>query len=348
MSSGERRKRTADSSGYAKAKLDLCDRLRRDTSMSVSGRLVGAEIVCRSWESSGCTDAQGWFVTVLGISLRTVKDAIAELRDRGYIKVERTGRSNVYVIQLVQKLPLSGDGAKDARQQSAEIGGHGDQVQKRTIGAENGSDRCKKGPTIGAENALLTSLEPFAQPALEGEQDSDGDGRCAPARTIGSAKNEATELFLKLIEIAGLPSDRPLPLHWQGGEDVVSMWLQQGWTPDEILAGASLTMDHKPTPEPPASIEYFDQEIDRVARKRNERAGYAKREATAVSARIDCQRLLNELAEKHLGWNIIAELSTDQAADLVNRYSRGDLSADDLHRLRNEVTTRLSVKAARA
>jgi len=46
-------------------------------------------MISRSWEDRGCTDSEEWFVRTIGASRRTVIEAIKELENAGYIRVER-------------------------------------------------------------------------------------------------------------------------------------------------------------------------------------------------------------------------------------------------------------------
>jgi hypothetical protein len=136
--------RHTDSSQYRSAKLALRDRIDCDKRLTPWTRLVGGQIIKRSWEDIGCTDSEAYFVKVLGASPATVKSAIKALREKGYIRVEKRGRSNQYflIFEQGQNLALSQRVASEASASRGQ-GGTG------PIGLKNDADRAEKQPPKG-------------------------------------------------------------------------------------------------------------------------------------------------------------------------------------------------------
>jgi hypothetical protein len=319
--------RPKDSKEYCADKLALADLLRRDGRLSATARLVGAEIICRSWQQGGCTDAQGWFQTVLDISERAVKAAVAELQRFEYIRIEKHGRSNHYFLMLekVQNLPQSkGEQPKT----SAMSPGHG---VTEAIGAKNDVDRGKKRPATGAKSDPLIPLVPISTNTLG---DPDGEG-------LPPAENEiqikAKTLAIQLAAIAGL-EQKPWPLHWQNAPTVIARWWDQGWTHEEIVTGARLTMQNKEKTSlgPPASIEYFEPEIGRLVAKRKQ----------TLSTR-DLQTALRAIAQR-IGWPVVTELSHERATELCERWSRNEVTDQELHALKTEIEQAIEAARPRA
>jgi hypothetical protein len=297
--------RIKDSVQYRRAKLALGDRLRRDARLSISARLIGAEIISRSWEVYGCTDAENWLVKVLGVALRTVRGAVRELRETGYIRVEKHGRSNHYFLELGQNLPLS--------------------EPKESGGATEAKNDRKKGkeplPTQAKSETPIPSRTPYANPV---GGDRDGDALALDSEF----QIEAKSLALQLAEIAGLPKNAVWPLHWQNAQSVVARWRNQGWPVDAILTGAQITMSRKPEQTPPNSITYFESEIRKVVAIRS-----------GNSSLRDHQRALFEIAAR-IGWDVLALADSVQAEQLVMRWHRGELSDGDLHRIKCQLESR--------
>jgi DNA-binding transcriptional ArsR family regulator len=240
--------RPPDSDLYRAEKLALGDRLRRDKELSAATRVVGAEIISRSWEAGGCPDAVNWFVTVLNLAPSTVKLAIAQLKDRGYIRIERQGRNNRYylIFEQVRNSDLS---------RTAEPAG---------IGLNFDGDRSEKRAATGPKNDPLIPLEPFAQDPLEGDGDAD------EAAPLGTDLLKVVASLISEIAALAAPGARQTPRGWHDAEHDVLTWLGNGWTRDDILMGVTVTMSRKPHAGPPSSIRYFEREIGKAVSRRTE------------------------------------------------------------------------------
>jgi hypothetical protein len=142
---------------------------------------------------------------------------------------------------------------------------------------------------------------------------------------------------MQVAAIAGL-EQKPWPLHWQNAPTVVARWWDQGWTNEEILTGARLTMQNKEKQSsgPPASIEYFEREIGRLVAKRRQ----------TLSARQQ-QAALRAIAEK-IGWHVIVEVSEERQNDLCERWSRDSITDEELCALKTEVEAVLRSSSPRA
>ena len=82
---------------FTRARLRAADDLRRNRQLTAAARLVGLEILaCMNRVSRCAFPAEETIARRLGITGRTVRTAIGQLRAAGYIKVMRRGRSNVY------------------------------------------------------------------------------------------------------------------------------------------------------------------------------------------------------------------------------------------------------------
>jgi hypothetical protein len=138
---------------------------------------------------------------------------------------------------------------------------------------------------------------------------------------------------MQVAAIAGL-EQKPWPLYWQNAPTVVARWWDQGWTNEEILTGVRLTMQNKEktTLGPPTSIEYFEREIGRLVAKRKQ----------TLSPR-DLQTALRAIAAR-IGWPAVTELSEESATDLCERWSRDEVTDDELDALKTGIEQALALR----
>jgi Helix-turn-helix domain len=86
-----------DSKDFARARLQAADELRRDGKLSPTARLVGWEIFsCINRANGQAYPSEQTIASRLGVTDKTVKRAIAQLKTASHIKVTRRGRNNVY------------------------------------------------------------------------------------------------------------------------------------------------------------------------------------------------------------------------------------------------------------
>jgi hypothetical protein len=82
---------------FTRARLQAADELRRNGNLSAAARLVGWEILSCVNRVSGCAyPSEETIADRLGITGRTVRTAIKQLRTARCIQVTRLGRRNVY------------------------------------------------------------------------------------------------------------------------------------------------------------------------------------------------------------------------------------------------------------
>jgi hypothetical protein len=82
---------------FTRARLQAADNLRRNGHLTAAARLVGLEILACLNKTSGCAfPAEETIARRLGITVRTVRSAVAQLRKAGCISITRRGRCNVY------------------------------------------------------------------------------------------------------------------------------------------------------------------------------------------------------------------------------------------------------------
>src|SRR5438105_6187277 len=80
--------------------------LINDKALSASGKLVYAKLLSYAWYNEHVYPGQERMAEELGMGLRTVSGAIAELQKLGYLKVQRRGLglTNIYTLcQSVKK-----------------------------------------------------------------------------------------------------------------------------------------------------------------------------------------------------------------------------------------------------
>jgi hypothetical protein len=130
---------------FTRARLRAADDLRRNGQLTATARLVGLEILACVNRVSGCAfPAEETIARQLGITGRTVRTAIGQLRAAGCIKVMRRGRSNLYFPAFLDR-----------------IGEHICPVTEPALPpiAENfGEDTGKKQPATPEKNNPLTLL----------------------------------------------------------------------------------------------------------------------------------------------------------------------------------------------
>jgi len=91
---------------FKRAQLDAMDDLRRNGQITKAARLVGLEILARVNRVKGCAyPAEEKIARDLGISSRTVRRAIGQLKAAGCIKITRRGRNNVYAPAFLDRIP---------------------------------------------------------------------------------------------------------------------------------------------------------------------------------------------------------------------------------------------------
>ncbi len=171
-------------SGFKRAKFALADRLRRDTRLSPYARLIGLEMISRSWEHRGCTDCEEWFVKTIGASRRTVIEAIKELENFGYIRIERKcGCTNRYflIFEPVQILHRSNKGTR----------------------AEKVSNLGKIRTGTGAENDTLKNLSSLSQNPSQPAADK-GHDQASPKIITGGDRGRLEKEIADRIEADGL------------------------------------------------------------------------------------------------------------------------------------------------
>jgi hypothetical protein len=319
-------RRRPDDAGYRAAKLALADQARRDKRLDAYARVVCAEIISRAWKDAGCKDSEAWFVTVLGFSKRKIIEAIQHLKNLGYIRIEKVGRSNRYfpILEQVHNMHPSGAGTPNVCENTSE------KSSGQPIGARDAMNRCTGGIDTGARDDTLIPLYPSIDPL----GDPDGEGLLPGENEI---QIKAKSLAMQVAGIAGL-KHKPWPLHWQNAPAIVARWWDQGWTNDEILTGVRLTMQskEKTTSGPPASIEYFEPEIGRLVAKGKQ----------TLSPR-DLQSALRAIAAR-IGWPAVIELSEERATDLCERWSRDEVSDEELHALKTEIEQALALRPSAA
>ena len=68
--------------------------------LSASGKLVYAKLLSYAWHNDRVYPGQERMAEALGMGLRTVSGAVAELQKRGYLKVQRRGLglTNIYTL----------------------------------------------------------------------------------------------------------------------------------------------------------------------------------------------------------------------------------------------------------
>jgi DNA-binding transcriptional ArsR family regulator len=121
------------------------DNLRHDGSLTATARLVGLEIFSFVNKVSGTAwPAEETIADRLGITARTVRTAIKQLKAAGYISVVRRGRSNMYFPMFIDLIEENFSGIE---------GGSSD-----TSPEKNGADTGKKQHAIPEKNDPLTLL----------------------------------------------------------------------------------------------------------------------------------------------------------------------------------------------
>ena len=138
---------------FTAQKLALADRIRHDGRLSLSIRLIGAEICSLANIRTGYAWApEKYLAEKLGVSHRTVKMAVAALKAAGYVRVDKVGRSNRYapLFGQGQSLPLleSGQG-QNLPPSDADRGKIRHQQGQKTT-----ENRGKKVPPISLEISL--------------------------------------------------------------------------------------------------------------------------------------------------------------------------------------------------
>jgi len=164
-----------DKKAFSDAKLAVADLIRRDRELSGSTKTVGAEICSLTNFGTGYAWASEKSIAqIVGCSPRTVKMAIAALKAKGLILVEKIGRNNRYrpnfdLIGKGQSLPLfaaeKGQGLPLSEPDRGK--NRHEQGQKTT------ENRGKKVPPISLENSLGISLA-AAEAAAAGGAAPDG------------------------------------------------------------------------------------------------------------------------------------------------------------------------------
>src|SRR5258706_7804278 len=77
----------------------------RDSKLSSNAKLVYAQLLSYAWHSNYAFPGQDTMAEDLGLGLRTVSGAVAELQRQGYLEVQRRGlgRTNQYVLHQTVK-----------------------------------------------------------------------------------------------------------------------------------------------------------------------------------------------------------------------------------------------------
>ena len=77
----------------------------RDKKLSSNGKLVYAQLLSYAWHNNHAFPGQDTMAGELGLSLRTVNGAVAELQTQGYLEVQRRGlgKTNQYVLHHTVK-----------------------------------------------------------------------------------------------------------------------------------------------------------------------------------------------------------------------------------------------------
>jgi hypothetical protein len=210
-----------------------------------------------------------------------------------------------------------------------------------TKGANHGEAKGKpKGQQDDAQEPTTFGPNNQNNQNIEGNTGDDGDGG------DGGRASELKSVVDKVAQLAGLPADRSKwPKHWANAVPIVAGWRER--FPDElILMAVEWAMRVKPDPgKPPSSITYFDKPIrQRFAAWTAPLPGTARQTASngqaAAPSRREHQQQLGELAQR-LGWHVVAELAESEADELSRRLSRGQVTDEELHRIKLDTEARL-------
>jgi len=272
---------------------------------------------------------------------RSIRGLRAQLVEKGWIRCEKGGRgpkdTNSYVL-----------------------------LRRHAHSALEG-DRVVASPEIPPESAPRRNGG-AAKAERKEERNHQKDGTVAPPNIVnnqniennsgddgGSGDARAKELKAvvdKVAELSGLPPDRSKwPKYWTNAVPVVGKWRES--YPDEIiLTAVAWAMRVKSDPGvPPNSIIYFEKPIKQKHAEWVLPLAAAKKESQSktgparppVLTRSEHQRFLNEIAQL-IGWGVTTELTEAEALGLTDRWARGQVTNEELHRLKEEIEGRLRPK----
>ena len=267
---------------------------------------------------------------------RGIRGLRAQLVEKGWIRCNSGGRgpkdTNSYVLLRRNDSAALGRDRGDAPPENPP-----ETIPRRNDGAVKAERKeepnLKKGGTV-------------VPPIIENNQNTEiNSGDDADAGGDARAR-ELKAVVDKIANLAGLPSDRSKwPKYWGNAVPVVAQWRES--FPDEvILLAVEWAMRVKTEPGvTPNSIKYFEQPIrQRHAVWTGQTVPSAKHPKTTAAPSLgERQRRLNEIAEL-IGWHVATELTEDQAVDLADRWGRGEVTKEELHRLKDEVEGRLRQK----
>jgi DNA-binding transcriptional ArsR family regulator len=169
---------------FTRARLRAADDLRRNRQLTAAARLVGLEILaCMNRVSRCAFPAEETIARRLGITGRTVRTAIGQLRAAGYIKVMRRGRSDVYFPAFLDR--------------TAEHICHVAEPALPSTAENSSADTGKKQPATPEKNNPLTlSNNPIRTLASQTAASlASADALRLPAKVRQKAENEIAEII---------------------------------------------------------------------------------------------------------------------------------------------------------
>jgi hypothetical protein len=170
---------------FTRARLQAMDDLRRNGQLTAAARLVGLEIFACVNRVSGCAfPAEETIAKRLGISGRTVRTAIAQLRAAGCLKVMRRGRSNLYfpTFRIEEKISgIASAGLADDEHH-----------RKKTapIPEKNSADTGKKQPPNSVSNPIIRTFLRETTGSL-----ASAEALRSPVRNRQKAENEIAKII---------------------------------------------------------------------------------------------------------------------------------------------------------
>jgi biotin operon repressor len=202
------------------------DNLRHDGSLTATARLVGLEIFSFVSKVSGTAwPAEETIADRLGITARTVRTAIKQLKAAGYISVVRRGRSNMYFPMFIDLIEENFSGIE---------GGSSD-----TSPEKNGADTGKKQHAIPEKNDPLTLLSnPIRTPSSKAAAEERKIAQRNKRKDRQKAENEIADI-LGWECLAEVPADEVEDLCrcWPNVDQAKLFELKQQYGPPAAVGG---------------------------------------------------------------------------------------------------------------
>jgi biotin operon repressor len=202
------------------------DNLRHDGSLTATARLVGLEIFSFVNKVSGTAwPAEETIADRLGITARTVRTAIKQLKAAGYISVVRRGRSNMYFPMFIDLIEENFSGIE---------GGSSD-----TSPEKNGADTGKKQHAIPEKNDPLTLLSnPIRTPSSKAAAEERRIAQRNKRKDRQKAENEIADI-LGWECLAEVPADEVEDLCrcWPNVDQAKLFELKQQYGPPAAVGG---------------------------------------------------------------------------------------------------------------